>query len=158
MKTISWKHKTRSSQNYQDVLFSQVFRLEWLFLGRKVGRECALVFSKHLLSSSSCIVMDLCQHPSGASLLCTAALPTQKFWCQTTLLNFAIGRLIQGFAESLQHCITPQSSVTSLFRAQCLPYKEVTEIWGLMWCCKDSAKPCNLNTSVSLLDRIPQRL
>ena len=53
--------------------------------------------------------------------------------------------VVQGFAESLQHCIRPQSAVTSLygrFRAQCLPYKEVTEIWGLMWWCKDSAKPC----------------
>jgi len=35
------------------------------------------------------------------------------------------------FAESLQHHIRPQISVTSLyerFRAQCVPYKEVTEL------------------------------
>jgi len=38
--------------------------------------------------------------------------------------------LVQGFAESLQHCIRPQSSVTALygsFSALNLPYKEVTE-------------------------------
>jgi len=37
---------------------------------------------------------------------------------------------IQGFAESLQHCIRPQSSVTASygsFSALNLPYKEVTE-------------------------------
>ena len=52
---------------------------------------------------------------------------------------------VQGFAESLQHCISPQSSVTSLYGsywAPYLPYKEVTELWGLIQCCKDSAKPC----------------
>jgi len=35
---------------------------------------------------------------------------------------------LQGFAESLQHCIRPQSSATSLygrFGAQCLPYKKL---------------------------------
>jgi len=35
-------------------------------------------------------------------------------------------------------------------RAQCLPCKEVTEIWGLMWCCKDSAKPCTVLSSGNL--------
>ena len=52
---------------------------------------------------------------------------------------------IQGFAESLQHCIRPQSSVTALygsFSALNLPYKEVTEFWGLIQCCKDSENPC----------------
>ena len=54
-------------------------------------------------------------------------------------------RETQGFSESLQHCIRPQNSVTSLygrFRAEKLPYKAVTELWGLMQCCKVSAKPC----------------
>lgn len=39
------------------------------------------------------------------------------------------------FAESLQQCIIPQSSATSLyggFRAQCLPYKEASELRGLI--------------------------
>jgi len=52
---------------------------------------------------------------------------------------------LQGFSEFLQHYIRPQNSVTSLygiFRAEKLPYEEVTELWGLMQCCKDSAKPC----------------
>ena len=52
---------------------------------------------------------------------------------------------VLGFSESLQHCVRPQHSVTSLygrFRAQKLPYKEVTEFWGLMQCCRDSAKSC----------------
>jgi len=38
------------------------------------------------------------------------------------------------FAESLQHSIRPWWSVPSLygkFRAQCLPYKQSTELWGL---------------------------
>ena len=44
-----------------------------------------------------------------------------------------LGKLkgLQGFSESLQHCIRPQSSVTSLygrFSALNLPYKEVTEL------------------------------
>ena len=37
---------------------------------------------------------------------------------------------LQGFAESLQHCIKPQISVNALygsFSALNLPYKEVTE-------------------------------
>ena len=54
---------------------------------------------------------------------------------------------VQGFSESLQHCIRPQNSVTSLygrFRAEKLPYKAVTELWGLMQCCKDSENPCNI--------------
>ena len=38
---------------------------------------------------------------------------------------------VQGFSESLQHCIRPQNSVTSLygrFRDEKLPYNEVTEV------------------------------
>ena len=56
--------------------------------------------------------------------------------------------VVQGFAESLQHCIRPQSSVTALygsFSALNLPYKEVTEFWGLIQCCKDSENPCRCN-------------
>ena len=54
---------------------------------------------------------------------------------------------IQGFAESLQHCIKPQISVTSLygsFSTLNLPYKEVNEFWGLIQCCKDSENLCNI--------------
>ena len=45
------------------------------------------------------------------------------------LLKFIL--VLDCSSESLQHCITPQSSVTSLygrFRAQCLPCKEGTEV------------------------------
>jgi len=38
---------------------------------------------------------------------------------------------LQGFAESLQHCIRPRISITALyasFSALNLPYKEVTEL------------------------------
>ena len=56
------------------------------------------------------------------------------------------GEILQGFAKSLQHCIKPPISVTSLygrFSALNLPYKEVTEFWGLIQCCKGSDNPCN---------------
>jgi len=46
-------------------------------------------------------------------------------------VSVALPVLIQGFAESLQHCIRRQSSVTALygsFSALNLPYKEVTEL------------------------------
>ena len=42
--------------------------------------------------------------------------------------------MLQGFAESLQHCIRPQSSVTALYGSSSalkLPCKEVTEFWGV---------------------------
>jgi len=46
-------------------------------------------------------------------------------------VSTTIALQIQGFAVFLQHCLRPQSSVTSLygrFRAPYLPYKEVTEL------------------------------
>jgi len=46
-----------------------------------------------------------------------------------SILN-SYANTIQGFAESLQHCIRPQNSVTALygsFSALKLPYKDVTE-------------------------------
>jgi len=68
---------------------------------------------------------------------------------EATVMSYTIikfhAQILQGFAEALQHCTRPQSSVCSLYGrhwALNLPYKEVTELWGLMWCCKDSAKPC----------------
>jgi len=64
-------------------------------------------------------------------------------WKLCTIISY-MG--VQGFARSVQHCIRPQGSVTSLYGrlgAQCLPYKDVTELWGLIQCCKGSAKPCN---------------
>jgi len=67
----------------------------------------------------------------------------ERRWRQPPLL-----KIVQGFSESLQQCIRPQSSVTSLygrFRAEKLPYKAVTELWRLMQCCKDSAKSCSLH-------------
>ena len=54
---------------------------------------------------------------------------------------------VQDFAEPLQHCIRPHSSVISLYGmhwALNLPYKEVTELWGLMWWCKDSVQQCKI--------------
>jgi len=44
----------------------------------------------------------------------------------------------------VRHKLQLVNSVTSLygrFRAEKLPYKEVTEIWGLMQCCKDLQNP-----------------
>ena len=55
--------------------------------------------------------------------------------------------MIQGFSEFLQPCTRPQNSVTSLygrFSTEKLPYKAVTELWGLMQFCKVSAKPCSI--------------
>ena len=54
-------------------------------------------------------------------------------------------REVQGFAESLQHYIKTQISLTSLygsFSTLNLPYKEVTDFWGLIQCCKDSENSC----------------
>jgi len=45
-------------------------------------------------------------------------------------LHFRLDNISKGFAESLQHFIKPQISITSLygsFSALNLPYKEVTE-------------------------------
>jgi len=59
--------------------------------------------------------------------LCTEA----EFQLLLYSTNAALPTLpIQGFAESLQHCIRPQSSVTSSygsFSALNIPYKEVIE-------------------------------
>jgi len=62
--------------------------------------------------------------PSGTSLSMWTLLP-HPFEAQS---------LIQGFADTLQHCIRQQSSVTALygsFSALKLPYKEVTGFWGV---------------------------
>ena len=57
-----------------------------------------------------------------------------RFEVNAVSILHSYANTIQGFAESLQHCIRPQSSVTALygsFSALKLPYKEVTEFWGV---------------------------
>ena len=81
-------------------------------------------------SHSTCINKNCCEVSVWIRYTCT------KLW------------RVQGFAESLQHSIKPQISVTYLFGSfptLNLPYKEVTEFWGLIQCCKDSENPCNVS-------------
>ena len=83
------------------------------------------------ISCVVCSTVELELH----SFLAHAFLPCAKVLGIGIKINLVSPGVVQGFAESLQHCIRPQSSVTSLygrFRAQCLPYKEITEFWMLI--------------------------
>jgi len=103
-----------------------------------------VVLSIHpsLLNVTTCIVQVVALYPtpaqeSGNKATQVATLTFTQHSFSSIVGNQNICRCdvkveIHGFAESLQHCIRPQSSLTALhvygsFSALNLPYKEVTE-------------------------------
>jgi len=69
-----------------------------------------------------------------SSLLSLMFMKPQNFYAKKLTTGSRTRAVAISLGSTLQHCIRPQSSQTSLYgrlRTEKLPYKEVTELWSL---------------------------